>query len=217
MVNFKNDCPKFCYRKLFQNCASLIKAPLMPALTLEQYCYAAMYSNTSIQKAPELPAMTLGSYSYSYMFESTPIVKAPELPALNLKSCCYQFMFYHCSNLIKGPIRLNASTLVSNCYNSMFKNCYKLEKAPELMFTTVIENSCNAMFENCSKLSYIKVHFLEWGNWSTSSNGIYNGGLNYWLSHAGDNVIDKVFICPQNLPEIRDNSHILENWTIERF
>ena len=220
MINFNESCPDFCYRKLFQNCISLIKAPLLPSLSLGQYSYAAMFSHTSIDKAPKLPATTFRKgYVYSYMFEYTPITDASELPCLTLKPNCYQFMFYSCDKLLNGPKILPSETLESNCYNSMFKGSQKLKKAPELMCTSVVLNACNAMFENCYELSYLKVHFSEWGNWQTTD-GIYTGGLNYWTSHAGDKIKEtsaKIFVCPQALSEIKDNSHMPLYWTIERF
>lgn len=178
-----------------------------------------MFSHTSIEKAPKLPATTFRKgYVYYYMFEYTPIINAPELPCLTIKPNCYQCMFYYCDKLLNGPKILPGETLETNCYTSMFKGT-KLKKAPELMFTSVVENACNAMFENCYDLNYIKVHFSEWGSWQTT-NGIYSGGLNYWTSHAGENIKDpsmKMFVCPQALPEIRGTSCIPLYWTIERF
>ena len=68
--------------------------------------------------SPELPAMTLAENCYSAMFQSAGIVVAPELPATQLAEHCYNSMFYICTNLVTAP-ELPATVLVENCYNRM--------------------------------------------------------------------------------------------------
>lgn len=64
------------------NSASLTQAPDLPATTLTEYCYAAMFEGTSLTAAPALPATTLTEYCYVNMFQNcTSLTAAPELPA----------------------------------------------------------------------------------------------------------------------------------------
>lgn len=67
-----------CYRRMFQSCTGLIKAPsILPAMNLEQYCYRDMFRGCSA------------------------LVEAPVLPATTLKAYCYSYMYYYCSALTK--------------------------------------------------------------------------------------------------------------------
>ena len=54
---------------------------------------------TSLTKAPELPAVTLEDYCYGYMFYSSGLIQAPELPATTLAPNCYRNMFQFCTSL----------------------------------------------------------------------------------------------------------------------
>lgn len=73
---------------------------ILPATTLTNYCYRAMFSKaTDLISAPELPATTLAQGCYWYMFENCPITTAPDLPATTLVRECYGYMFTGCSNL----------------------------------------------------------------------------------------------------------------------
>ena len=70
------------FSKLFQNCASLTKAPVLPATTLADYCYASMFSGCrSLTKAPELPATTLAQNCYIAMFNSCQSLKEVRISA----------------------------------------------------------------------------------------------------------------------------------------
>jgi len=73
---------------------------ILPAATLTDYCYRAMFSKAhELVAAPALPATTLATGCYWYMFEECPITTAPELNANTLVKECYGFMFEDCSNL----------------------------------------------------------------------------------------------------------------------
>ena len=73
---------------------------ILPATTLQRYCYRAMFSwCTTLVAPPELPATTLEQGCYWYMFEQCGIMKAPELPATTLMSECYGHMFEGCALL----------------------------------------------------------------------------------------------------------------------
>ena len=73
---------------------------ILPALTLREYCYRAMFSwCTMLTKAPQLPATTLAKGVYWYMFEKCAITEAPELLAEHLVAECYGDMFTGCTSL----------------------------------------------------------------------------------------------------------------------
>ena len=73
---------------------------ILPATTLTNYCYRAMFSKApNMAVAPALPATTLAKGCYWYMFEECPITIAPDLDATTLVDECYGHMFENCSNL----------------------------------------------------------------------------------------------------------------------
>ena len=73
---------------------------ILPAMTLTNYCYRAMFSYaTNLVVAPALPATTLSRGCYYYMFERCSITEAPELPATTLVQECYFNMFNNCASL----------------------------------------------------------------------------------------------------------------------
>lgn len=73
---------------------------ILPATTLRNYCYRALFSYaTSLVKPCALPATTLATGCYWYMFERCAITAAPELLAAALVQECYGNMFIGCSNL----------------------------------------------------------------------------------------------------------------------
>ena len=143
----------YCYYQLFYGCTSLTTAPKLPATTLADWCYAAMFRNTSITTAPALPATTLTYACYNGMFmDCASLTTAPALPATTLTNSCYYNMFYECSNLTTAP-SLPATTLADDCYTGMFAYCSNLTTAPNLPATTLAENCYAGMFAYCSNLT----------------------------------------------------------------
>lgn len=171
-----------CYHGMFRDCASLTKAPELPATTLAVSCYDSMFTRcTSLTKAPELPATTLADRCYSYMFDEcaslmqapklpatmlanyccehmfagcASLTKAPKLPATKLANYCYSYMFIGCASLTKAP-ELPATTLANYCYENMFRDCTSLTQAPELPATTLANNCYESMFTGCASLTQI--------------------------------------------------------------
>ena len=144
----------YCYKAMFNSCTSLTKAPELPATTLSSNCYSFMFNACyHLTKAPKLPATTLADYCYSEMFRYCSLLtEPPELPATTLAGGCYQRMFFDCTSLTKAP-ELPATTLASTCYSGMFSGCTSLTKAPELPATT-LRNSCYyGMFSDCTSLT----------------------------------------------------------------
>ena len=142
---------------LFENCASLTKAPVLPATKLNDSCYYYMFSGCqSLTKAPELPATTLAKNCYEFMFSGCKsLIKAPELPATTITNgcySCYSSMFSGCQSLTKAP-ELPATTLANGCYSYMFDGCLSLTKAPELPATTLASDCYKCMFRDCRSLT----------------------------------------------------------------
>lgn len=95
---------------------------ILPATTLPQYAYRAMFSNAySLNAAPALPATTLNTGVYYYMFENCAFSTAPDLLAPTLTNSCYLSMFTGCNNL--NYIRCLATNIsATNCTQNWVKN-----------------------------------------------------------------------------------------------
>lgn len=64
-----------CYEFMFNNCARLISAPLLPFMNLTQSCYRGMFSYCkSLTTAPVLPATTLKDSCYYEMFRGCTVL-----------------------------------------------------------------------------------------------------------------------------------------------
>ena len=220
----------WAFFRLFKECTSLVKAPILPATTLAPSCYASMfYGCNSLKEAPSLPATVLTSGCYSNMFYGcTSLVNAPGLPATHLASNCCESMFYGCASLVNAPelpattladdcyrtmfIRctslvnapeLPATTLASSCYYSMFKECTSLVKAPSLPAKTLVDRCYYSMFYGCKALTEVRVYATT----ETDTNA-----LTYWLTNVaatGD------FYCDPNATIFPTDSSfgIPLNWT----
>lgn len=89
----------FCSIFKLSNCVSAENL-VLPATSLTNYCYRAMFSLcSSLTIAPQLPATTLATGVYWYMFEGCNITTAPDLLATTLVNECYGNMFTKCSKL----------------------------------------------------------------------------------------------------------------------
>lgn len=107
---------------LFMNCTYLVDAEnlILPDYVTES-CYKGMFNNCeSLIKAPKLPATTLSNGCYYRMFGGcSSLVNAPELPAKILKPGCYQKMFVRCLNL-KYVKMLAINITPNNCDDFMY-------------------------------------------------------------------------------------------------
>ena len=136
----------YCFYKLFENCASLITAPDLPATSLEKHCYDSMF------------------------YECSNLIKAPDLPATLLEEHCYDSMFYSCINLTVAP-ELPALTLSEHCYDSMFRNCRNLNYI-KASFTTIPSESFTNNWVSSVSLygTFYKNSIADWD--VTGPNGI---------------------------------------------
>lgn len=141
------------------------------------YCFGYLfYKNTHLKnhatKKLVLPATTLKDYCYFALFSGCSISEAPELPATTLNNYCYYGMFINCTNLTDSP-ELPATTLVSGCYKQMFKNCTSLSKITSLA-TSISALDCTANWvENVAPTgTFVKSSSVSW---TTGVNGIPSG------------------------------------------
>ena len=150
--NAKTDRARFCY--LFIRCANLLSTPDLPAMTLADDCYYAMFSGcTGLTTAPDLPATTLAYMCYCAMFSGCiGLTTAPDLPATTLADYCYYVMFSNCKGLTTAP-DLPAMTMATGCYCSMFSNCTGLTSAPDLPAMTMATWCYEKMFSGCTGLT----------------------------------------------------------------
>lgn len=96
----KNNVAAFAFANLFKGCATLTKAP-------------------------KLPATSTGTRCYKGMFEETGITEAPALPAARVVKGAYENMFMNCQNLEKAPTLL-ATRVDWTGYQNMFNGCKKI-------------------------------------------------------------------------------------------
>ena len=184
-TNTGNSVGAYGMCRLFLNCKSLTKAPLL-LNALEDHCYSQMFSGcASLTQAPSLPATALANSCYLYMFEGcTSLTQAPSLPATTLKKDCYSYMFSGCTSLTQTP-SLPATTLEDYCYFYMFEGCTSLTQAPSLPATTLKKDCYSYMFRGCSKLKEVRITA------TTTAMDALNGWLSA-VSATGD------FYCDPN-------------------
>ena len=143
------------FRHLFQDNSTLTDASglLLPATTLDVYCYASMF------------------------YDCGTLTAAPALPATTLANSCYSNMFYGCTNLEAAPV-LPAETLVTNCYQNMFNNCSKLASVTCMATSGINTNLStynwlvNAGTQATGPKSFTAV---STANWPSGNNGIPSG------------------------------------------
>ena len=101
LVNFSNTANWYAFRKLFQNCRSLIEAPtVLPAKHVLGYAYASMFGKTSITNMPIMLAEDFGDEACYYMFEECPITYAKLLDKKeNNGKACFERIFNNCQSL----------------------------------------------------------------------------------------------------------------------
>ena len=107
-------------------------------------------------------------FCYAYLFSGTTLTTAPELPATTLAYGCYAMMFQGCASLTQAP-DLPATTLADFCYYYMFENCTSLTSAPELPAGDLVDSCYAYMFQGCTSLNYVSVGFDNWEQNTTDS------------------------------------------------
>ena len=141
----------YSFYGLFAFSTKLISAKniMLPATTLREHCYQAMFSGCN--------ALTNG----------------PELPATILANACYRSMFMNCSSITDAP-KLRATTLVTNCYYTMFSNCSKLSGIICLA-TKISASGCTTNWVNGVGANGTFTKAANMSSWTTGANGIPSG------------------------------------------
>ena len=120
--------------------------------------------NSLLEEDPNI-ARTLSlegrNFCYAYLFSGTSLTTAPELPATTLAYGCYASMFQGWTSLTQAPI-LPAYDLADFCYYYMFENCTSLTEAPELPAYQLVDSCYAYMFQGCTSLNYVSVGFDNW-------------------------------------------------------
>ena len=118
------------------------------------------------------------NFCYAYLFSGTSLTTAPELPATTLAYGCYAGMFKDCTLLTQAPV-LPTEGLAEFCYYYMFENCTALTQAPELPAYQLVDSCYAYMFQGCTSLNYFSVGFDNWDptnatdNWLPENNGTF--------------------------------------------
>ena len=138
---------------LFRDCASLVKAPLLPATSLAQYCYSNMFSGcTGLTQAPVLPNSTAVG-CFSSMFEGcTGLTQVPTLPSSN-SNYCFSGMFKGCTGLTSVPTLPGAYS--DYCYNETFMNCTGLTQITIPSVLTARIGIFSGMYAGCTGITQI--------------------------------------------------------------
>jgi hypothetical protein len=154
----------------------------------------------------ENPPDTIEEAAFMVMFlGQQDIVDASELklPASTLEEIAYYGMFDGCSSLEAAP-KLPATTLAKNCYATMFRDCSSLQTAPDLPATTLADGCYINMFSGCTMLNSVSVSFTDWDSALDVTTD--------WLKDVSDSG---TFNRPAGLdPNMKDESHIPQNWTV---
>lgn len=98
----------------------------LPSTELTRWCYEEMFSYSSIVNAPELPAETLKEGCYYAMFgDCRSLEEAPELNAKIFEPYCYGYMFYGCTKLHYAKITATGSSdnVTEDPMGDMFYGC----------------------------------------------------------------------------------------------
>ena len=157
LPNFVNE---YVYSDMFYMCESLtgVSANLLPATTLANGCYYAMFQGcTSLTNAPALIATTLADDCYNSMFnECTSLINTPKLNynGMKLAPNCYNSMFKGCTSLTESPEISDISVSGSSysCYY-MFSECTGIIKANKISIAHLGRSCCEKMFEFCTSLT----------------------------------------------------------------
>lgn len=149
-----------CYAEMFYEDPSLDTIRALPALTVADNAYRAMFQNcVALYSAPSvLPATSVGYQGYRDMFRGCRFLQsAPGLHVTTLtgESACAS-MFQDCINMdLGGCATLQPTSLTPFCYSGMFSGCTSLQDSPALPATTLANYCYQGMFQNCTALSYL--------------------------------------------------------------
>ena len=167
---------------------------VMPATSLSEGCYRALFAGSSGDQ-----------------HQST---KACQLPSTSMDRFCYAGMFAYNVNLVEAP-ELPATTLAEECYFEMFIGCTSLETAPELPATILSIGCYYYMFYNCTSLSYIKMLATDSSIWDSEYQH-YSAPL-FFTSWVHNVAASGTFVKSSNMTQLplNNTSGIPSGWTVE--
>ena len=182
-----------CFRRLFENCSTLIEIPTLSATQLKPSCYCEMFKGCSgFETAPELPATWLKESCYYGMFNGCEkLFQAPDLS--NVKGleteCCMQ-MFIGCSKMLYAqmPTR-DGIELATRCYMEMFKDCASIKSTSLLTSYHLVEDCYAGMFNGCSSLSYIATNQVGFDGCTEWVEGVSEFGCFRYLKESNPTII----------------------------
>ena len=142
------------------------------------YNFCSLFKKAPVISAENLvlPATTLKDYCYRALFSwCSTLTKAPELPATTLATGCYWYMFEQCA-ITEAPI-LNATTLVKECYGHMFEGCGLLNKITCLATNGFNATNCRADWVKNVAGDGAFVKAANATSWTTGTSGIPSGWI----------------------------------------
>lgn len=143
------------------------------ALTNSTYQFCSIFKKALVVSARNLilPATTMKNYCYRAMFSwCTTLISPPELPATTLAQGCYWYMFEQCS-ITKAPV-LDATTMVSECYGHMFEGCALLNTIECYATAGFSSSKCREDWVKNVASSGMFVKSSDATSWATGTSGI---------------------------------------------
>lgn len=188
---------KYAFYYYFYNQTALkdISELLLPATTLTDQCYSAMFRGCdSLTSIPSdlLPAndLTAPNYCYYSMFRNcTSLTTLPAnlLSATVLGLGCYYYMFNGCTGLTHVNFELSAPNTRQFCYYGMFYGCTSLVEGPAIKSAKPAHQDClDKMFQGCTSLNKITIYATYWEASSSTNwvDGVAAAGDFYNLGGA---------------------------------
>ena len=147
------------------------------------YNFCSLFKQANVISAENLvlPATTLNEYCYRAMFSRCyELVKVVELPATTLAKGCYWYMFDKSASFEVAP-ELPATTLVEECYGHMFEECTSLNYIKCMATTGFKEKNCKASWTSgvSATGTFVKDSSVPVSTWSKGASGIPTGWLVY--------------------------------------
>ncbi len=159
------------FREMFSSCVALTSAPVFTGMESVELngCRDMFLGCTNLTSFLILPATTLSQGAYFAMFKNSGLKTAPALPASTLANECYRSMFQGCKNL-EGPILLPAATLVNNCYQDMFNGASTLNSVVCLAMDHSADNCTSNWLKSVSSSgTFVRPSGVSWDTNSASA------------------------------------------------
>ena len=161
-----------CFDNMFYGCSALTNEGLpfgfsLSGVTLEESCFAWMFSGTGLTSAPPMPGnVELKECCFESMFEFCLSLTSASTFRLygDVPYACCRNMFFGCNNLkstnLNNSIFYSVKSLSDECFQSMFSECSGLLSTPVLPGSGVsgfalADNCYSYMFSYCTSLTSV--------------------------------------------------------------